>query len=146
MSCKLATLIQARKIVNFFPTKVLACRHLPQIHIGVYIVKFCSVHGILGVWILATYIFNVKRLFLFGKLQVPLHIQFKRLYNRKLISKCHMYLIAISVFTSSYRCSVSTFLLGRYIYVGMDLLIGSRSSPWLTYVTLKKVGASNFSL
>ena len=30
-------------IVNFLPIKTLACRHLPQIHIGVYIVKFCSV-------------------------------------------------------------------------------------------------------
>ena len=44
MSCKLPTLSQVRKSNTFLVTKALACRHLPQIHIGVYIVKFCSVH------------------------------------------------------------------------------------------------------
>jgi hypothetical protein len=36
------------KIVNFLLAKVLACRHLLQIHTGVYIVKFCSVPCIVG--------------------------------------------------------------------------------------------------
>ena len=32
------------KIISFLPTKVLACCHLSQIHTGIYIVMFCSVH------------------------------------------------------------------------------------------------------
>ena len=32
-------------IVNFMPIKASACRHLLQIHIEVYIVKFCCVQG-----------------------------------------------------------------------------------------------------
>ena len=75
-------------MVNFMPIKALACRHLPQIHIVVYIVKFCSVHCAPKVWL---YQFTWNELYLDDCYQIHQVSSLHKLHHQMIFDKLHFH-------------------------------------------------------